>query len=39
MTPLVGITVGGVLLLIGVGIAGLFTGWLIRVTFIDKRRK
>jgi hypothetical protein len=39
VTPFVGITVGGVLLLIGVGIAGLFTGWLIRVTFIDKRRK
>jgi hypothetical protein len=39
MTPLVGITVGGVMLLIGVGIAGLFTGWLIRVMLIDRRRK
>jgi hypothetical protein len=39
MTPLVGITFGGVLLLIGAGLAGLFTGWLIRVAFIDRRRK
>lgn len=39
MLPLLGITFGGVLLLIGVGIAGLFTGWLIRVAFLDKRRK
>ena len=39
MTPLLAITVGGVVLLIGVGIAGLFTGWLIRVAIIDRRRK
>lgn len=39
MSTLLGITVGGVLLLIGVAVAGMFTGWLIRVTFMDRRKK
>jgi hypothetical protein len=37
LTPLVGITLAGVQPLVGVGVAGLFTSWLIRVAFVDRR--
>ncbi len=39
MASLVAITGGGVVVLIGAAIAGIFTGWLIRVLLIDRRRK
>jgi len=39
MTPLIGLTVSSLLVLMGAAMAGIFTGWLIRTLLIDRRRK
>ncbi len=39
MPSFVAISAGGVVVLVGAGIASVFTGWLIRVLVIDRRRR